>query len=75
MSRARHSCSWASSSAFIAAPRRHTLPAAQSRSAGAGLDERHLAEAVELYSGGLTLMEVALQFGVSQQTAGRALVA
>ncbi|MGB2949574.1 MAG: hypothetical protein WBB62_14605 [Rhodococcus sp. (in: high G+C Gram-positive bacteria)] len=40
-----------------------------------GLDECHLPEAVELYAGGLTLMEVGLRFGVSQQAVRRALAA
>lgn len=38
-----------------------------------GLDECNLAEAVELYAGGLSLMEVGLRFGVSQQAVRRAL--
>ncbi|MFC5274106.1 recombinase zinc beta ribbon domain-containing protein [Brachybacterium sacelli] len=42
---------------------------------GRGLDESHLAKAVELYADGLTLMEVGSRFGVSQQTVRRALAA
>lgn len=38
-----------------------------------GLDGRNLTEAVGLYASGLTLMEVRLRFGVSQQAVRRAL--
>ncbi|XSS43009.1 hypothetical protein ACQBAR_00550 [Propionibacteriaceae bacterium Y1685] len=61
-----------SSSACTAERLLHIWSAARSRSAG-GLNESHLAEAVELYAGGLSLMEVGLRFGVSQQTVRRAL--
>lgn len=62
-----------SSSACTAERLLHIWSAARSRSAGDGLDESHLAEAVELYAGGLSLMEVGLRFGVSQQTVRRVL--
>lgn len=38
-----------------------------------GLDESDVTEAVELYEGGSTLIEVGLRFGVSQQAVRRAL--
>lgn len=40
-----------------------------------GLDESDVAEAVELYTSGLTLMEIGLWFGVSQQAVRRTLAA
>ncbi len=36
-------------------------------------DESHLAKAVELHAGGLSLMEVGMRFGVSQQAVRREL--